>query len=383
MSPLPILHLVSTLARTGPTNQLYQLLAHLDPAEFLPVVATLSPEPADSRWADFAAAGCEVRSLGLSRPGSALRGGSALKGLLREVAPALIHSHGWRADLLVGGLPAGGAARVPRLSTVHNVPLADYGFRYGAVQARLMLAVQLRAWRRFDAVVGVSRAVAEVLKARHDLERVHAVLNGVEAGAFRVLDGDAKRALRGRLGLPVHERLWVFAGHLSPLKNVLALVKSWRRQRPPGATLVLLGDGPQRGACEAAAAGDSAILLPGRVTNVADFLAAADYYVSLSLAEGFPIAVLEALASGLPAVLSPIPPHRELAARVPEAVVLASRADGDTLEHAIDTLCTLDYAAASHAARRAVDGSLSAADMARGYAAIYRELAGHPPVQGR
>ena len=54
------------------------------------------------------------------------------------------------------------------------------------------------------------------------------------------------------------------------------------------------------------------ILFTGQVNNISDYLAAADYYVSASDLEGMPNSVLEAMAAGLPAILSDIPPHVEI-----------------------------------------------------------------------
>src|SRR5690606_37134960 len=55
------------------------------------------------------------------------------------------------------------------------------------------------------------------------------------------------------------------------------------------------------------------VRMPGGKENVAEILAAADFFVSASHHEGIPIAVLEAAAAGVPSLLSDIPRHRILA----------------------------------------------------------------------
>lgn len=54
------------------------------------------------------------------------------------------------------------------------------------------------------------------------------------------------------------------------------------------------------------------VVFHGFVDNVVPWLQASDLFVSASASEGMPLAVLEALSCGLPALLSDIPPHREI-----------------------------------------------------------------------
>jgi glycosyltransferase involved in cell wall biosynthesis len=60
----------------------------------------------------------------------------------------------------------------------------------------------------------------------------------------------------------------------------------------------------------------------GQITDVGDVLSAADIFLSTSLHEGMPLAVLEAFATGLPCVLSPIEEHREIAANMDGTILL-------------------------------------------------------------
>ena len=93
-------------------------------------------------------------------------------------------------------------------------------------------------------------------------------------------------------------------------------------------TLCLLGDGPLLlSACRQLAGNQQNIFLPGLVHNVADYLRAADLFVSASHAEGMPNAVLEALAASLPVILSDIPAHREVLENCSEAGWLFAPSD--------------------------------------------------------
>src|SRR5690625_7535896 len=74
----------------------------------------------------------------------------------------------------------------------------------------------------------------------------------------------------------------------------------------------MLGGGELQSACKALAGQTNNILIKGAVQNVAQYLQASDYFVSCSKAEGLPMAVIEALACGLPCLLSDISPHAEI-----------------------------------------------------------------------
>lgn len=92
------------------------------------------------------------------------------------------------------------------------------------------------------------------------------------------------------------------------------LIHAWSRgglgQR--GGRLHLFGDGNLRPQLEALAAGDDTIVFHGVVTNVSQWLSAADTYVMPSRYEGLPLAGIEAVSTGIPCVFSDINSLREL-----------------------------------------------------------------------
>jgi glycosyltransferase involved in cell wall biosynthesis len=104
-------------------------------------------------------------------------------------------------------------------------------------------------------------------------------------------------------------------GRLEPSKRFDRLIRAIREV--PGTTLLLVGDGSARAALEQEAAARgvrSRVVFTGAVGHTRAALCAMDLFASPSEQETFGLAVLEALACGLPVVYAVCPPLDELAA---------------------------------------------------------------------
>jgi len=106
-----------------------------------------------------------------------------------------------------------------------------------------------------------------------------------------------------------HAPTLVSVGSLTPQKNFFVLIESMRfvLQVENSVQLILLGNGPLRlhlenFALDIGVAGN--VCFRGRVDDVTDYLSAADIYVHPSSYEGFPNALLEAMAVGVPCIAS-------------------------------------------------------------------------------
>jgi glycosyltransferase involved in cell wall biosynthesis len=103
------------------------------------------------------------------------------------------------------------------------------------------------------------------------------------------------------------KRILLTAGRLSAEKQFPLLVDAFSlvAAERPDWDLVILGEGAERAGIEARAASHglaARVHLPGHVGNIADWYACADAFVLTSAREGFPNALMEALAAGVPAV---------------------------------------------------------------------------------
>jgi len=175
-----------------------------------------------------------------------------------------------------------------------------------AVRVTVARRVEGQVMRSCDRVVGVNQQIGDYLRRTHGLphEKVSVVGNGIDCERFAP---PARRpASHGRPVL-------VFAGRLAAVKNLELLVRALGvlRDRGVDAELRVAGDGPLRGSLEALAARQGLgprVRFLGWVDAEAlpALYGAGDLFVMCSHYEGFPNALLEAQACGLPAVVTPM-----------------------------------------------------------------------------
>jgi glycosyltransferase involved in cell wall biosynthesis len=124
---------------------------------------------------------------------------------------------------------------------------------------------------------------------------------GVDCERFHPAKRDP--ALRTELGIAPDEIVLAYAGRLAAEKNLTVLADAWRNLPERGrCRLLFIGDGPLRRRLEAQA-GDRCIFAGYRHgEELARLYASADLFVFPSLTETFGNVVLEAMASGLPAI---------------------------------------------------------------------------------
>lgn len=162
--------------------------------------------------------------------------------------------------------------------------------------------------RLADAVVAISPAIrAELEHAGFDPGQIHDVPNGVPVPA---------EPWQPRSGWRQAPRA-VFVGRLAAEKALDVLLDAWPlvRARYPAAVLSLVGAGPQRAALEAQRSRlglHDAVNLPGAVQDPKALLRSADLFVLPSREEGMSVALLEAMALGVPLVASAIPGNQGL-----------------------------------------------------------------------
>lgn len=208
-------------------------------------------------------------------------------------APSVIHTHGYRADIL-----AGSAARslgIPQVTTLH-------GFTGGDWKNRLYQYLQVGAARRSSAAIAVSGPVRDhLIRVGVRAERVHLIPNAWSP-AHPFLD---RRAARAELGLAADAVAIGWIGRLSHEKGADVLVSSVPLLEDTAWQISVVGEGGERPAlqhqAERLGVADR-IRWHGIVPEAARCYAAFDCIVLSSRTEGTPIVLLEAMSAGVPLV---------------------------------------------------------------------------------
>lgn len=214
----------------------------------------------------------------------------------------LIHSHGYRADLI--GFVAAKRVGLPIVSTCH-------GFISTDAHLRLYNKLDLYLLRYFNRVIAVSERMKRDLVARGvDGARVQVITNAISeesrTGAERI-----RGQARSRLGIAQDEFVVGFVGRLAEEKGLGHLLEAARRWAPSDYRwrLVLVGDGPQRAALEEAVRSfglTGRVIFAGFQSDTAEWYPAMDVFVLPSLTEGTPMVLLEAMTNGIPVIATSV-----------------------------------------------------------------------------
>jgi glycosyltransferase involved in cell wall biosynthesis len=295
-----VLEILATLKRAGAERMAVSLAGGLDGARFETGVVSLFDAFEGGFEPELAAAGVPVWHLG-KRPGLDARMFGRLRRVMREFRPEVVHTHSY---VLRYSLPAAwGLGRPVMVHTVHNLAAKETDFP-GRVLHRAVFG-------RRVAAVAVGEEVRRSYREWYGAEPAAAIRNGIDTAAFHL--PRARRQWREANGFGQSDDLVVSVGRLDPQKNPVMLVEAFARGCGGGAQLLLLGQGSLRGAVEELGVAARVHLLGVR-PDVAQVLAASDWFAMASDWEGTPMAVMEAMAAGLPVVATAVGGVRELVA---------------------------------------------------------------------
>ncbi len=299
-----VVRLATRLNIGGPAHQCLLLTSALAD-EFPTTLAAGRPQEEEGELADPSV---PVRPLPLTRaldPAADLRALVAVRALLRELRPAILHTHMAKAGTV--GRVAAASVR-PRPVTIHTFHghVLDGYFRSG-VQRAFHQAERTLA-RRTDVLIAVSPQVRDDLLGMGigTPDRWRVLPLGLRLDAFAAVDGPTGQ-LRRRLGLSADVPLVGALGRIVPIKDLATLVRAVARL--PGVHLALIGDGSDRAdltALVGALGVADRVHLPGWADDVAAWVADLDVVALTSRNEGTPVALIEALAAGRPVVASSV-----------------------------------------------------------------------------
>ncbi len=235
--------------------------------------------------------------------------------LIGEEKPDVIHTHG-----CLSGRIAGRLARIPVVYTKHGQvrPPAAAGIAPAPTNPVRKLINRLAAVVLADRIVAVSEGVQrELMESGVKASMIATIHNGIDLAAY-----SPKSKAGTRRKPAVQQKPGVLIGTVARLHSSKGLDVFLDAARlvlaaEPSARFVIGGTGPEEEKLRAKVRDlrmEPYVKMPGFVADVPEFLSKLDIYVLSSDQEGIGLAVLEAMAAGLPVVATAV-------GGVPEAVV--------------------------------------------------------------
>lgn len=227
----------------------------------------------------------------------------SLRRFLLEQNISVLHSH--LLGAVVGAAPAARLAGITHIGTLHDTYSVE-------AQPRLLGALDI------SALLGTRLVTVSAAMERFYRDRLRwagslcTIYNGVRASTCE----RTRRQLRAHLGISEHELVLASIGRLVPLKRYDLLLYACRELTAEfPLRLLLIGDGPERADLERFAQrlgiADRVQFLGAR-DDARQLLGAADLYALVSDSEGLSCSILEAMAAGLPLVVTSVGGNPEL-----------------------------------------------------------------------
>lgn len=287
---MKIVHVIDSLALGGTENQFLSLLPDLARDHEIILVTLKDDDRTDFGELPVTRRYCLNFTGPRSLPATAWR----LRRIIAREKPDLV-----RAQLYWSSVAARLATprSVPLVFSIHSTMSED-----GYLKRREALWLEKLTYRSRHRLISVSRHALEDFDRHVGLKGPADVMTNFVDPQFAA--SGSRKPIGGRLRL-------VAVGNLKPVKNYSYLIEAMNGVE--GVELDIFGEGPERPALERQIASSGAhVLLKGIRGDMWNVLPEYDAFVMPSLYEGCPNAAIEAMAAGLPLLLSDIPVMREV-----------------------------------------------------------------------
>jgi glycosyltransferase involved in cell wall biosynthesis len=371
-----ILHVLPDLVPYGAERVVATLASRRSRERFEVSVVSLYAETPGTLAAPLREEGVGIFHLG-KRRGLDVRMFHRLFGVLREVRPDVVHTHNY---VLRYVLPPALLHNPPLMvHTIHNVAHLEVD-RFG-------MWLQSRAFSHGVHPVVIAEAAATSFEQVYRTSRPPLIRNGIDVARYSAAAA-SRDAWRADNGFSSEDLLFLCVARFYLQKNHKTLLEAFASgpARIPNAKLVLAGDGGLRDEIgrqvrDLGIAGKVHFL--GRRADIPEVLAACDVFALASLWEGNPLSVMEAMAAGLPVVVTAVGGVPELVASETQGI-LVPPGDPQALSTALLRLATdpaMRRAMGLAAAKRA-QSEFDDRNMVEAYESLYDELLSAPVELG-
>jgi L-malate glycosyltransferase len=332
-----VAYVIHTFQTGGLERCVARLSSHIDRSRFQPAIICLSTSGNGVGWLE--ASDVPVFEL-KKKPGNDFGLVARFSRLLRAEKINLVHSHNW------GSLIETTIARL-----LGSVPIHVH-----AERGLELSEIHMHRWRRWardltgslalastDAVVAVSHEIRDrIVASGIPPWKVYFIPNGIDPLPVSNTAYERNK-IRLELGLDNSAILACSVCRLTPVKDITTIIDSITSLARVGRNihLVLVGDGPER---ERLRNRSETANIAGRIhfvgeqADVGPWLAASDIYVNASRYEGMSQSILEAMASGLPIVVTDVGESAALVQKSSPCGRIVPCGNTEELAHAISEL---------------------------------------------
>lgn len=317
-SKYEIMYVVSDLKRVGPSNQTLNIIKN-SPISEKCIVITLFNEPIDTMIDEYKQNNIEVISLNLNKK-FFLLGVKKLKKYISKFNVKIVHSYGVRPDSICQKAIKG--QNVKHIITLRNFPKEDIFTRMNKFKGMIVYCLHIRTLLRGKYIIACSNTIKDKMIKEYNNINIETIQNGVDIQKYNKALINEKEKLRKKYEIDLDKKVIISTSSFIPRKRIEETIIAFQNCHLNNKILLLLGTGSEYDKLLNKYKSDKNICFIGKTDRVSEYLKISDLFLSSSESEGLPNGVIEAIASGIPVVLSDIPQHKEILNEVKNAGVL-------------------------------------------------------------
>lgn len=298
-------YLMSDLKRVGPSNQTLNIIKYSFYKE-KSIVITIFEESDDSMINEYRKENIEIVCLHLNKFNYINKGIKLLEKIIKDYGIKIIHSYGIRPDYISQIVT--NKLNIEHIITLRNYPREDILTRMNFLQGHYALYKHLKVLKKAKYIVCCSKTIYDKMNLEYQFSNISYIRNGVDIDKFNVKNDPN---MRKKLNLDDNTVVFISTGSFIKRKRIDETIEIFNNLKVNDSKLLLLGDGPLLKEIKCKNINENIIFL-GKKNNVSDYLSISNYFISSSESEGLPNSVIEAIACGVPVILSDIPQHKEI-----------------------------------------------------------------------
>ena len=306
MNKIKVGYVISSLGCGGVEKYVVDLANRLDCQKFSVVIFTFR----EGELAASVGKDVKIINLGKKRKGNDFLLPFRLGRSLRKENIDVVHSNNWSTFLET--VMARRMAAVPlHIHAQHGVEMNDSEAFSNWKRNKRNRIRQICSFFT-DRLVAVSKATSTFMcqEWRVSEHNVQLIYNGVDLDLFNIKSSQ-RNFLRNLINIKENDCVIGSVGRLMQVKNYPCLVKSFAKcqKKQPRLKLLLVGDGPEKENVQVLTKElnvENNVILLGRRSDVQELLTVMDIFVLPSFSEGVSLALLEAMACGLPVIATDV-----------------------------------------------------------------------------